>query len=249
MSRAHRYQRSRIASRIVARSHRRRLSWAFIGLAGMLLAVTSGASLLAAHAAHNNIWVKYEAGDGFRVYDYTEQLTGDYQSIVDWPVSLLFSNAARVDKVKDRLVACGFTLDGIQRMNGRLNDGAGWLWDVDAGVKTPEGYASLDSYRAAHVRIYADSDDRMYNTTWGYYCIATCHLDYQDWIPPSPWAWYGYSEYAENFTTSEWRDHYGDNVTFPDSIWMNNVESPAYCEDGNHWYYSNGYASKLKIAN
>ncbi len=73
-----------------------------------------------------------------------------------------------------------------------LKDGGSWTWDTDGGRKSQSGCSLIDT----HIRLYADGDDRMYNSTDGYYVVGTTHKDLYE--KPLCNTRYGYSESASD---------------------------------------------------
>ena len=65
----------------------------------------------------------------------------------------------------------------MSTMYGYENDGSGFVFAADGGVKT---FAS----KSPHMRLYAPGG-RLYNSTWGYYVIATTHYDYAELAQPA----------------------------------------------------------------
>ena len=123
---------------------------------------------------------------------------------LDWPVSIVFMGDANTGRVRDRLALPGvnFTHTGSGvRIFGRVansspwststtctGDQVPWCFGQSKGSKTDCTYSSSDPTKPSgslvHVRFYApaSSDDggnskSMYNPTWGFYVIATTHLD------------------------------------------------------------------------
>lgn len=129
------------------------------------------------------------AGDWLKNYDFTEQT--DSNTRVDWPVTMLFLNNASIGKVK------AGPLGNYQQVgstkNALLNDSGTWVWDTDKGVKKKPCSDSQDPI-LYHIRVYADSDDRMYNTNWGYYVFGTTHEDRNECTASEKFGW---SEDAE----------------------------------------------------
>jgi hypothetical protein len=79
-------------------------------------------------------------------------------------------------------------------MYAYLNDGSGWVWDVEHGTKATIWSGRIGSYVYLHLRVYAPNPpDYMYNVDWGKYVIGSSHYD--QW--PFEF-WSGYSEYAED---------------------------------------------------
>ncbi len=119
-----------------------------------------------AHQASLSNWGTINMGeDSFYNWDFHTQPTSfDCPSAcdkVDWPVSMLFWDDALINTVKVGL------LDAIGGQSGashsanyaRLNDGSGWVWDGDGGIKNDNSCPSV----GYHMRLYADGDDRLYN--------------------------------------------------------------------------------------
>lgn len=201
----------------------------------------SGAT--AAQAPTQVLW----SGDAFYNYDFASQSVS--QSNVDWPLTVFFTNNANINKVKcnmDNSDVCGdwAPLDGASfvKYNFRLNDGPtlGWEWDQDGGKKTTSCPAWGDS--ANHYRMYASNyADRNYNSTLGYYTMATTHRDWSE-CPPGGSVHYDYTEGTENKMTA-WAS---DNTAVAnDKFWMYNPEP--YRVQGNHTWDSNGYASTIHV--
>lgn len=169
-----------------------------IGAALAMFAPAAALGVLA-HAAGaastSNLSLVNQNEDYFRNYDFTAQVVS--ATGVDWAVDLVFKNNATINKVKNGMESPydqGGTCASGQ--NGRLNDGAGYVWDSDSGKKTTCCPITGDAY---HFRVYADADDRMYNSTWGYYVFGTTHIDHAECGSGS---WFGYSENAEGYLMS-----------------------------------------------
>ena len=152
--------------------------------------------------------------DSMRNYDFTTQSVSS--SNCDFPVTMLFKNGAEIDQVKNAYVLHGWVLPGGSK-NGRLNDGGRWVWDTDKGVKT------IGWTRCCHMRLYADSDDHMYNTDWGYYIFGTTHYDYEEGDPDVQW--FGKSEDAEAEAAAEARDIWGSGNVFANNADFKNYEA------------------------
>lgn len=131
--------------------------------------------------------------DRFRNYDFESET--DSSSNVDWPVTMLHWNNAEIDKVKD--IYWGSTIFG-NVMNGKIDDGNGWVWDDDRGTKSGKTFStSVDEYVLIHMRLYAPNPpDYLSNNSWGNYVLGTTHYDQYPETEESNW--HGYSEYAEN---------------------------------------------------
>lgn len=166
--------------------------------------------------------------DSFYNYDFASETASNTN--VDWPVTMLFYNNANVNKVKN-IFFIGF---GWLKY-GRLNDGAGWVWDSDGGTK---GSSSWYSDRWLHMRVYADSDDRMYNLDWGYYVLGTTHYDQ---YPSETWS--GYSETAEEEFASIARSK--GYAVYED--WGNFYNNEPYRVEGDHIWSNSGYTTAVNV--
>ncbi len=134
-----------------------------------------------------NLTVLGIAEDRFYNYDFESNTVASDN--VDFPVTMVFWGNAEVNKVKSIFFGTGAI---AQAKYEKLYDGYGWVWDTDRGTKGIVYSTYLNSLVYLNIRIYADSDDRLYNSYWGYYVIATTHYDD---FPDEDWA--GWSEYAE----------------------------------------------------
>ena len=122
-------------------------------------------------------------------------------------------------------------------MYGRLNDGAGYVWDTDSGKKTTCCPVTGSDY---HFRVYADSDDRLgYNATLGYWVFATTHKDVKEC---GSGTWFGDSEVAETYMRSVKPSSWGVSAN---SRWMANYEAPRWQSD--HYWNNNGYATEFSV--
>jgi hypothetical protein len=174
---------------------------------GLLLAIAAALVLASqpaqAHTAPAGSFAIVVLADNDRAYnwDFNDDDHDPAPANVDMPVDMVFHNNANINKVKDQVLDydhCG------QAKYARLKDGTSWVWDGDGGVKDDCGggdqCADGLSY---HLRVYADSDDRMYNTNYGYYILGAAHMDNYNYCgdPWHPiccdWIWSGYNNDAE----------------------------------------------------
>ncbi len=169
--------------------------------------------------------------DYFYNYDFLSRTASSTN--VDWPVTMLFYNNADVNKVKN--IFDGGIPGGYMYL--KLNDGAGWVWDRDTGTGTKHVSSVYDD-RWLHMRIYADSDDRMYNLNWGYYVLGTTHYD-EAWSE----SWSGYSEDAEEEYADE-ASSSGYTVYEDWSYWYN---PEPYRNESNHIWSNNGYTTAVNV--
>jgi hypothetical protein len=177
----------------------------------------------------DNFAVLTIAEDSWYNYDGT---TSNYDANnVDWPNNMLFTNNATVNKVKN--IYWGDAGWQGSTMYFKLNDGSGWVTDTDDGTKSGD---ILTTYRY-HMRIYANSGTSSYNTSLGYYCLGTSHMDINE-----PFGDYGYSEVAELCMCST-AESAGYSVVQNYGYYGNDIDE----WQGDHYYQSNGYASAVNV--
>jgi len=165
-------------------------------------------------------------------YNYDGESSSYDADNVDWPINMLFYNNANVGKVMDIYWGGAWPASNMYLY---CDDGGGWVVDSETGSKsgdilTPTRY---------HMRIYADDGYRMYNTSYGYYCIASIHKDVNEGLP---YAEYGWSEDMEDYVC-DYADNEGYTVYEDYSSYGNQI----YEWQGNHYYQSNGYASAVNV--
>lgn len=121
------------------------------------------------------------------------------------------------------------------------NDGNGWTWDEDQGMKTPCSPACwVSSY---HIRVYAvNPPDYNYNVYWGYYVLGTSHRDRSEACPSGQQ--YGWSEEAEVGGLGVAYNTLGWSVA-SDWTFGYNYQNPAWFR--NHYYAANGYLSRIVV--
>lgn len=174
---------------------------------------------------------------GDYIYNYDFESPSASSSNVDWPVTMMFTGNANINKVKN--IYWGTALGA--NMYGRVNDGAGWVWDNDRGTK------SLGAYSTCHMRLYADSDDRLYNLTWGYFVIGTSHYDIREIFPDRRFGW---SEDAATELSNLAEDHWSVWFVEWNSINMYNYEPGRWEYEGGsprHYWQNNGYATQVQL--
>lgn len=187
-------------------------------------------------------------------YNYDFGSAAYNRSNVDWAISMLFTNQAEVDRVKD--MYWGTTFDN-SRMYAGLSDGTnggpyggkvGGNWDQDNGTKNPDFLANCAlAGDFKHMRLYADSpsagDDHLYNTIYGFYVIGSTHWDLAEC---SVSAVSGWSEDAEAKMAQRARDN-GANGVWEDEIWLSNYETPRYDGGGQHFWNNDGWATLVNV--
>jgi hypothetical protein len=200
---------------------------------GVALWVASVAPLSANTATNLTILYIYE--DSFYNYDFLNQNNTNADN-VDWALSMLFYDNATVTKVKG--IYWGSTSWG-SAMHGRINDGGGWLWSSDKGTK--EGPLCASSVR--HMRLYANGNNRSYNSNWGYYVLGSTHYDLDECIPWN--SRFGWSETAEAWLAQIARDK-GYTVFQNWNNW-HNAEPERWEADGKHFWQNNGMATAVRV--
>ena len=174
--------------------------------------------------------------DAFLNYDFTSQEHSRHH--VDWAISLLFWNDSSVDSVKDALDNWfGETGDP---MNAYINNGAGWKWDTDKGRKEDKCRPIGDS---VHYRIYGPHADRFYNERWGFYNIASVHIDHNECNFIDKWS--GESEKAEGIVASAFAIDFGANSVREDRVNFENIQKTEV--EGDHHWENDAFATKLKM--
>lgn len=169
------------------------------------------------------------------LYNYDFLSTTASATNVDWTANMMFRNNAEIDKVKAILMP-EFKNEGSAKY-ALLRDESYYTWDVDHGMKNPND-ASCPSN--VHMRLYADSDDRMYNLTDGFYIFGTTHID---WLEGCSGESFGYSEDAEAAFVSRFRNR--GYAVYEDCCYWYNYEPLRY--QGSHVWDNNGYTSIVSI--
>jgi hypothetical protein len=132
-----------------------------------------------------------DSGPAFLTYDGTAALE---RGARDWPVSLVFTGRASVNKVKRALRRLGFTRRGLTSYLAYRDGRTGLRFDGDHGLKSACDRQGTD----VHLRIYAPSaTDRFKDPEFGRVVVATAHLDRGDNCG-SPPKLFGFSEHAED---------------------------------------------------
>lgn len=220
------------------------MSMVFAILVGVCAVRADGAS------ACNNAALVYRCGFGqihsqedvFMNYDLDEKDHSRHR--VDWPVDLVFWNLSSLKNIKT-ILQYTFPSEGDDKWE-YVNNGRGWLWDENKGLKTEIVSPIGDAY---HFRVYGSPfTSRMFNLRWGYYNIATAHIDhFEGWKEiGSSLQWSGNSEKAENVVAGTWQQSVGgERSVARDWIPMDNYEEPH--TEGDHHWRNDGKATKLRV--
>ena len=152
--------------------------------------------------------------DTFYNYDFTGRtLSPDG---VDWPVTIIFYGNASVSKIKSAFKTRGWSNPFVNTMYGYANDGAGFAFTGDGGVKT---FAT----KSPHMRLYAPGG-RMTNSTLGYYVLATTHYDNAELSRP-PTQWFGMSEDAATAAVQTAVKAWGSGCVTLNAMALGNAQS------------------------
>lgn len=187
--------------------------------------------------------------DKVATYDFLSQ--SNARGNVDWPITLVFANNSNVNKIKQALrdpFGTGYNYGlGGSKMNGLVNNGNGWQWDTDGGMKTSmcEEATKSDVF---HYRVYAPPPpvDRLYNSQWGSFVVASTHIDHNECRPEIFGEyWAGYSERTEELVAFYSTFAFLGKNVYQDSIWMGNKEP--FRQQGSHIWSNDGWATKVWV--
>lgn len=171
--------------------------------------------------------------DEFFNYDYSsEENSGEN---VDWAIDMLFYNNSRVNKVKKDLETWFYPAGSTAYAYFVTPEG--WQWDGDKGKKESSCTFIGDN---VHYRIYGPKgSDRFYNLKWGFYNIASTHIDHNECNAVDKWS--GASEKAEAIVASDSRRAFGRRHVKEDAINFHNPEK--HYNEGSHHWEGDGYAT------
>jgi hypothetical protein len=179
-------------------------------------------------------------GPRFAPYDGTPSLGRPGR---DWPVSLVFTGAARVGKVKQALRAIGFTHLGERRWLAYRGSGSTVRFDGDRGLKTATDANSTD----VHLRLYAPpGTDHFTDPRFGDVVVATAHLDRGEGSATAS-RLFGFSEEAERRVADAVARRLGWLVQ-RDRVLLGNAEP--YRRDlaaPDHVWWSDGRATLISV--
>lgn len=202
-------------------------------------------------ATSNNHYILVIEEDMFYNWDYSVKDRNPEASDADWPLTILFWGYAEVDKVKNNYFGL-WSILALSRY-AYLDDGYGWAWDSDRGRKahyefdppldiTCEDVVVHVEDVFVHIKFYANSStDYNYNDAWGYYVLASTHLD--DW-PDEDWA--GFSSMARDLIAM-YLSNKGLSVINP---WANFYNADPVCRVGTgdrHFNLHDGWAAAVYI--
>lgn len=173
--------------------------------------------------------------DSFWTYDFTEQTVSS--SGVDWPVNLLFYKNAHMFKIDDRMPE--YDQSGSE-MHNQVDDGDGAKWASDGGKKKTKCPFTGST---PHFRRYRNPDKQSsYNRSFGFYIIATSHIDAHEC---TRWRWFGKSEKAEEAIAKDARRDFGSDAVQEDR-WPLGNEEP-YREEGDHIWQNSGDGTTIRV--
>lgn len=164
----------------------------------------------------------------------------------DWPIGLIFYNNAEIDRVKAFFQTAGFRRAGGIKYEGYKQAGRGRRrFDSDRGRKTECDEHSIDY----HYRVYGPgSSDRFYEPgPWGYYVVASAHIDRFDGCGDERQAaYFGYSERVEGFIADVAR--LGGWGVQEDRVNLGNYERLRHDrEDRAHRWENDGRATTIRV--
>jgi hypothetical protein len=176
-------------------------------------------------------------GDYFLNYDGKQNLYADDR---DWAIQMIFYADASVNRVKS------FYDDdnGYNRPRGsrkwepyRYSTRTRTRMDGDKGKKTD----CNTSHNDRHFRVYGGYYDRLYDPRYGYFVVATMHIDHGDGDDPNCAAsdtWFGFSEDIEHEMAVIADSSY---TVIEDYKNLRNAEPLGLVDD--HWWQSDGKAT------
>ncbi len=207
------------------------------GVAGWIGFADSRAGAYEASLGSYQYVVLPDGNDRIVNYDHVVSQVNRY--FADWPLNLVFTGSAQgaeVDNIKD-ILAPQFKRSG-RKMYAYFRDGYYMQWDLDSGVKNPPPGVSCPIN--IRMRLYADHDDQLYSTHYGYYVMASSHYD---WNEHCAGAWFGDSESAEYWFTQEFAVR--GYSYYPEELWVKNHEVARW--EGNHFWASTGNWSRIIV--
>jgi hypothetical protein len=160
----------------------------------------------------------------------------------DWPVSLVFTGAATIAKVKAGLRSGGLTRRGHLKYLAYGTDGTTLRLDGDRGLKTQCDANGSD----IHVRLYAPTvGNRFVDPVFGSVVVGTAHVDHGDGCGSPPQA-FGFSEDAEArvatlLAREGWRVERNRLALGNAEPYRRDVEDPA------HVWWSDGRATVIHV--
>jgi hypothetical protein len=146
-------------------------------------AAAVAAALLVPALVYGGINLQYLSVYGDYWHNYDFRTTTPAVAAADWPVTMVWGCNANVTRVDNYLKAIGYP-DSGGAMYAHVYEslyGREW-WDSDGGRQNTcycvwnSAQSAYDGYKR-HTRLYGYSGAYLYNTTWGYYVIATTHYD------------------------------------------------------------------------
>lgn len=230
--------------------------------------------------------------DSWWNWDFNTQSVSPYNAKtgnanVDMPISLVFWGDVDVATAKDiwnrgqseiRLLASPMH----ELVHDRPDPGqpadhkepATAVWDSDRGTYLGRpGTPFCRMHVKWHYRVYAPGagsggDNRMYSPAWGYYVIASTHIDYKEECPDG---WSGDSEVTEHRVAAEapnhTQQHYSiiwgctrsadpwqveDALTHEqktDTLDLYNRDEVGFSADHKHMYFNDGMATMIHVPN
>ena len=208
----------------------------------LVLGVSTVPAPSQASTAANGITIMLFGND--RWYNYDFNSTGAQSNNVDWPVTLLFTGNATINKTKSKMDSwTTYDSGSPESKHLKLSDNvdSAWGWDADGGKKTIA--CPGPGSQARHYRVYSTSNggqERLYNGTLGYYVVATTHSDFNECPPIGKY--HADSEAVEMNIANQTDDNTAVNR---DRWGLHNTEP--WRVEGNHRWDNNGWATTINI--
>ncbi|MEB3787123.1 MAG: hypothetical protein GSR78_00035 [Desulfurococcales archaeon] len=214
----------------------------------LALSVMLGSLTFSGPATQNNYSILAIRGDTFYNWDHAKK-SASYSN-ADWPLTILFWGYASESKIKNNYFRLWSPL-ALNR-HAYMDDGNGWFWDSDVGRKAhyefnPPLVINCDGVTVnvqdvfVHVRFYAKDGNSNYNPAWGYYVLASTHLD--DW-PDEDWA--GFATEARTLVAVYLRSK-GLSVIDPWAYFYNEDTTCRIGSGGRHFNLHDGWAMAVYI--
>ena len=209
-----------------------------LGITFAIMLVVMSTNLQRADAATaEHLGILRVGSDEFYNYDYSSEENS--KENVDWAIDMLFYNDSSVNKVKKDLETW-LPSSGSSAYAYYVTPSE-WQWDADKGKKESLCTSIGDN---VHYRIYGPSGtDRFYNLRWGFFNIASTHIDHNECNVVDKWS--GESEKAEGIVASDARNAFGRRHVKEDAINFHNPEK--HYNEGSHHWEGNGYATMVWV--
>jgi hypothetical protein len=181
-------------------------------------------------------------GQGDYMYNYDFESVDLRRDNVDWAMSIIAYNNASINKFKSKMDTFNYGWTSTDSKHALMHDNGdtppGYFeWDGDRGKKIIECPAFGST---PHYRVYADTNDYLYQTGRGSFVVASTHRD-RDECGGGNKSFYD-SETVEGGITHNLSSLY---PAYHDRYFWNNYEP--YRAQGTHIWDNNGYGSYVDM--